>query len=248
MVGVVILLGVEAYLAGRGPREQFRNPDRQPQTYGAGGAPLKFVVMGDSTAAGQGTDPVDGIGPQTAQVLAGTRTVTLTNLGVSGATAETVIDEQLAAAEKLKPELVLLSVGANDVTKLSSLGAVRDRFETIVDRLIAANCSVKIVLTGSPDLGGAHRFAQPLRWVAGVQTARLNGRVESLATERSLTFAPIAAATGPAFRRDPTLLAADKFHPNATGYARWVAVLNPALADALQNQPSHCRKPAAAEK
>ena len=56
-----------------------------------------------------------------------------------------------------------------------------------------------------------------------------------------LTLAPIALKTGPIFRNDRTLFASDLYHPNEKGYAVWMNVLKPALAEALVSQPSHCK-------
>jgi len=52
------------------------------------------------------------------------------------------------------------------------------------------------------------------------------------AARLGLIFAPIAEKTGPLFRADPSLFAADRFHPNDRGYATWIPVLNEALARA----------------
>ena len=52
--------------------------------------------------------------------------------------------------------------------------------------------------------------------------------------------APIAERTGPSFRKDRTLFAADRFHPNARGYALWIAVINDALDAAIARQPGPC--------
>jgi lysophospholipase L1-like esterase len=237
--GLVVV--VEAALASRGEREQFVNPDRQPQRFGQTGSPLTYVVMGDSTAAGQGAPQAAGIAPRTATTLGQTRQVTLTNVGVSGATMADVLAEQAPVVEKLKPDLVLIAASANDVTKLTSTRTVARQLNETVDRLVAANCNVKIVVIGSPDFGGVHRFQQPLRTIAGWRSRQMTATVRRVATDRQLTFAPIAEATGPAFRKDPSLLAADKFHPNETGYGLWVPVLETALAEALAAQPSHCR-------
>lgn len=236
----VLVLLVEAFLAMRNV-PPFQNPDRTARTFGQAGPPLTYVVMGDSTAAGQGAPPEDGIAPRTARVLAQDRQVSLTNLGISGAVTKDVLTEQLPVARQLKPDVVLIAAGANNVTKLSSVGTVKSELGQVVDGLIAANCNVKVILTGSPDFGGATRLAQPLRALAGWRSQAIADGVEELATERQLTFAPIYRNTGPAFREDPSLLSEDRFHPNARGYALWLETLNPAIASALAEQPSHCR-------
>lgn len=241
LLAILAVLAIEAYLAVRGPKEKFESPSRVAQQFGNTGPPLIYAVLGDSTAAGQGAAREAGIAQSTARHLGQAHTVSLTNLAVSGARAKDVAAQQLPAAVALKPNLVLISVGANDVTHLTRIGAVEKDLGTVFDELIKSNCNVKIVVTGSPDLGGAHRFAQPLRQVAGLRSAQLNRTILSLTRRRAVTFAPIAAETGPSFRRNPELLADDRFHPNEDGYRLWIDVLNPKLDEALRQQPSHCK-------
>ena len=92
---------------------------------GSAGAPLNYVILGDSTAAGVGAAYDQGIAMGTTRQLAQTRRVTMTNLGVSGARIHDVVRDQLSAAQALKPELVLLSVTANDVTHLTRIAPMR---------------------------------------------------------------------------------------------------------------------------
>ena len=56
----------------------------------------------------------------------------------------------------------------------------------------------------------------------------------SEAVSQRLLFAEIAEKTGPRFRRDHSLYAADRFHPNDRGYATWLPLLNEALAEATR--------------
>lgn len=198
------------------------------------------MVMGDSTATGQGADYENGIAMRSARHLADDYQVTIVNLGLSGAKTAGVTTDQLPKAVALKPDIVLISVGANDVTSLTNpVKAKKDLAETI-DSLIAANCDVKIVITGAPDMGSIPRFAQPLRWLAGLATTRLNSSLLALVKDKNITPAPIASETGPVFRQNPELFANDKFHPDANGYELWAKTINTALNEALSNQPSHC--------
>jgi lysophospholipase L1-like esterase len=88
---------------------------------------------------------------------------------------------------------------------------------------------VTIVITGSPDMGAPPRIPRLLRGLASCRTTSVNRMFEAEVARDGLTLARIAAATGPLFRRDRTLFAADGFHPNARGYATWIPVLNEAL-------------------
>ncbi|HXG90647.1 MAG TPA: SGNH/GDSL hydrolase family protein [Vicinamibacterales bacterium] len=208
-----------------------------PLSFGSSGAVIRYVVLGDSTAAGVGAPYEDGIAVQTARHLGETSQVTMHNFGVSGARMRDVLEKQLAQAEALRPNLVLLSVAANDVTHLTSIPSMRRRLREIVQRLRAANPDVRIVVTGAPDMGSPPRIPWLLRWVASLRTKMVNRMFKSEVASLNLVFAPIAEQTGPLFREDRTLFHADRFHPNARGYATWVVVLNQALPAAPPRQP-----------
>lgn len=234
----VLTLGIEVLLALSGPDDHFHNPSRLPVPLGGAGKPLVYLVLGDSTAAGRGGDYDQGIAMETARHLARSRPVLLINLAVSGAKVADVARDQLPAAVRLKPDLVLLAVGANDVTHFTPGGKITAGLTAIVTGLATARPGVGIALTGSPDMGTVRRFAQPLRWLAGTQTARVNRAVDramvsSRGQNAALVFAPIARETGPYFRKDASLFAPDRFHPNDRGYATWLPVLNAALDQAL---------------
>jgi hypothetical protein len=85
VLALLALLVAEALLARRGEIAPFENPSRAPTRYGDAGPALTYVVLGDSTGAGQGAPPADGIAPATARHLARSRRVTLVNRSVSGA-------------------------------------------------------------------------------------------------------------------------------------------------------------------
>jgi lysophospholipase L1-like esterase len=207
---------------------------REPVQFGQSGENLTYVVLGDSTAAGIGGHYDRGIAATTARELARQHRVTMTNLSVSGAQLRDVRRQQLAAAEALGPDVVLLSAGANDVTHLTPIGSMRRDLRKIVQRLKAVNPDVRIVITGSPDMGAPPRIPWLLRGLATHRTKLANRMFEREAAELHLTFAPIARTTGPLFRADPSLFADDRFHPNDRGYATWFPALNKALAEAVK--------------
>jgi lysophospholipase L1-like esterase len=212
----------------------FQNPSPAPVSFGSGGAPLTYVVMGDSTAAGQGAAYERGTAMSTARRLGADYRLSMVNLGVSGALAREVDRDQLATAQRLHPDLVLLSVSANDVTHLTPVRSVERSVRRIVAGLREANPKVAIVVTGSPDMGSPPRIPRLLRPLSSWRTRNMNRMFRALAAEQHLTFAPLAEETGPLFRADPTLFAADQFHPNERGYATWTVVLDRAIAEALK--------------
>ncbi len=210
------------------------NIPRGEQVFGSGPA-LRYVVMGDSTSIGQGADYSQSYAYGSAQHLSQRYTVHLINVGVSGARAKDVLDTQLGKAVAYKPDVVLLGVGANDATHFTSGAAMEQSLQAIIDGLKKANPKLKIVVTGSPAMGSVARFPWPAKQLAGLRERQINTVFTRLDRQDHLTMAPVAAKTGPAFRADPTLFAADNFHPNTRGYALWTPVINDALDSALQS-------------
>lgn len=204
------------------------------RTFGADGPHLTYVVLGDSTATGVGADYESGIAVSTARELGRTHAVTMTNLAVSGARTHDVLRDQLPEAERLRPDVVLLSVGANDVTHLTRIRSMQADLGEIARRLRAASPAVRIVITGSPDVGSPPRVPRLLRGIASCRTKQVNRMFRREAGSLGLVFAEIARETGPLFRRDRSLFAADRFHPNERGYAVWAPVLDEALARATK--------------
>jgi lysophospholipase L1-like esterase len=205
-----------------------------PRTFGTTGPPLTYVVLGDSTAAGVGGDYEQGIAIATARELGARHRVTMHNFAVSGERIRGVRERQLPAALPLRPDLVLLAVTANDVTHLTRIAPMRSDLRRIVAQLRESNPEVRIVVTGSPDMGSPPRIPRFLRGLAARRTRAVNRMVLEEAEALELTFAPIAEKTGPLFRADRTLFDTDRFHPNDRGYATWIPVLNEALATALR--------------
>jgi lysophospholipase L1-like esterase len=240
-LSVALLLASMGCSAGqRDPRLPLRAPSAS-RTFGAGGETLHYLVLGDSTAVAEGGDYEHGIAVETAGHLArGGRGVELTNLAVSGARVHDVLTEQLPRADLAHADLVLVDAGANDVIHLTRSGAVARDLERIVQTLLRANCKMRIVITGSPDMSTPPRIPRLLRGLAGVRSRAVNRIAKDVVKRHALTFAPIAEKTGPLFARDRTLFSADRFHPNDRGYAVWIPVLNEALDQALENQPGHC--------
>jgi hypothetical protein len=93
---LVAILAVEVIDARRQSGIPFEPPPRGPQEYGSGPL-LEYVVLGDSTAVGQGAPYERGIAVSTARHLSARgRRVRLVNLAVSGAPSRMVTPFTLA--------------------------------------------------------------------------------------------------------------------------------------------------------
>jgi lysophospholipase L1-like esterase len=213
-VALALAVAVEVLLARSGDRL----PDRALALDRPGAGP-RVVWLGDSTAAGVGASAAATTVPGRVQAGLGRPGAALTVLAVSGARAADVLAGQVPQVAPLHPDLVLISVGANDTVHLTGRGDFRRTYERLVRALPAG---VPVVLLGVPDMGAIARFAQPLRAVAGWRGRHLDAEVRRVAADTGAVYADIAGPTGPAFRRDPgRYFAADDFHPSDAGYGLW---------------------------
>lgn len=208
---------------------------RDVQVSGSG-EPLSYAVMGDSTAISQGSDYKDGFVVASIAHLSTKFKVTSINTAISGATTEEVRNDQLAQVLRFRPDVVLLSAGANDVTHFTRLEVTRESVQYIIDELKKVNSKVQVIVTGSPAVDSVTRFPNGAKQLVGLRTRQVNAVFEKLIVKNNLIHAPIAEKTRDAFIADPTLTASDKFHPNARGYALWIPVINAALDELMHYQ------------
>ncbi len=193
--------------------------DRSGLEVAAGGeAPLRLLVVGESSAAGVGVARQrDGLAGQLAAELAQRRArgVAWQVRARTGATAS-------AAARELIPatggshDLVVVVLGVNDALRLCSRRHWRERITRVVDALQSQLApGGQVLLAGVPDLGAFPALPHPLRAVLGWHAHALDLELGRLAVRRP----GVQHTAAPPLSR--TLFADDGFHPNADAYTRW---------------------------
>lgn len=231
------LLGVEIYLAYS--REYL--PTDSPLELGGkfgppDGTPLRFTVLGDSTAAGLGAgSPENAYATLLAERLGerGWR-VELTAFGLSGARVADVLNDQVPAAVETDPDLVFVGIGANDTTHLTSLDDVERDMGRLLDEL--GETDATLVVAGPPDMRAA-AWLEPLRSIVGWRGRQVADRIEEVARARGVSVVPLAELAGPYFAENPEdAFAADEFHPGPGGYRAWADAIFPVLVDALERE------------
>lgn len=225
------VLAVEVQLARNGPDLPDEAPLDHDGRVGSGpDPPLRMVWLGDSTAAGVGASVADRAIPQRVAIALG-RPVELTSLAVSGDRASDVVANQVDQLAGLRPDVVLVSVGANDVVHLTSRGDFRSRLEALV---AGVPDQAMVVLLGVPDMGAPNRYLQPLRSIAGWRGRQLDDVTRDVAHESGAVYVDIAGETGPTMRSDRgRYFAADRYHPSDEGYALWADAVLEQLTPAL---------------
>jgi acyl-CoA thioesterase-1 len=180
---------------------------------------LLYVVVGDSTAQGIGASkPNRGYVQIVADRLAAEtgRTVRTINLSVAGARLRDALAIQVPKLAGLKPDLLTVAIGANDVASFT-----KKRFTAEVDELFAQLPNTAIVA----DLPCFH-IPQRERIVAVA-----NRILRATAERHGLGVVPLHAVTKrQGIVRAVYQAAGDLFHPNDRGYVVWASAFLPAVA------------------
>ncbi|MFF3347601.1 SGNH/GDSL hydrolase family protein [Streptomyces sp. NPDC002779] len=220
--------------------------------YGSGYAavgepPLRLMLLGDSTAAGQGVRRAGQTpGALLASGLAAVaeRPVELRNVALPGATSDD-LERQVALAladPRRVPDICVIMVGANDVThRMPPTRSVRC-LATAVRRLRTAGAEV--VVGTCPDLGTIEPVQQPLRWLARRVSRQLAAAQTIGVVEQGGRTVSLGDLLGPEFAANPReLFGPDSYHPSAEGYATAAMAVLPTVCAALGLWPADEERP-----
>jgi lysophospholipase L1-like esterase len=229
VAGFALLIGAEVIFALNRDYPVASPPKVIRGTFGNPSLPpTKFVVLGDSTAVGVGTTPEHSFSWLLAEWLGQRLHVDLEVLGLSGATTKDVNQRQVPEALKRKPDLVLIEIGGNDVTHVTSIRTVRREMGRALDRLKAAG--IHVVVAGPPHMGTSPAFPQPLRALSGWRGSAVRRAIEDQVRRREIDYIDLSAGTHREFRRHPVkYYSEDWFHPGAGGYRLWAEVMYPTV-------------------
>jgi len=182
--------------------------------------PVSILVIGDSTAAGVGTERQDDALPgNLARRLSAEweRGVRWRAIGQSGATSADIVGRFLADASDEVYDLVFVSIGANDALKLRSSGTYRRNLRTILRRLRAISPQALIMVSCLPGFSQFASLPNPLRWALALHATNLEA-----AARRFVKSEPGVVMSPPSPVYTPEFFAVDRFHPSASGYREWV--------------------------
>jgi len=188
----------------------------------------RYVALGDSFSAGTGGDYT----PWPELTVRGLRArggaVELHNFARVGATCAEVVKSQLEPALELRPGLVSIVCGANDVllSVKPDIDAFGSSFESLLSRLREALPAATLVTATYPDPG---KFADlgprtRKRVVAGIEG--VNVAIRAAAETHGALCLDLSAHPGVA---DPANVGKDGFHPSAMGHRHAAAEVLQAL-------------------
>ena len=176
----------------------------------------RYVAIGDSFTEGIG-DPEPqspggfrGWADRVAEVLGeGTDDFTYANLAIRGRLLQQILDEQIEPALELRPDLVTISAGGNDIIRPNTdPDDVAERLEGGVARLRSDGATV--VLFNGPDIG----MTPVLGRVRG-KVAIYNENLRAIASRHDLVVADMWALRE---LKDPRMWAPDRLHFSPIGH------------------------------
>ncbi|MEV6237749.1 SGNH/GDSL hydrolase family protein [Lentzea sp. NPDC051838] len=193
---------------------------------------MRLRLLGDSIAAGVGsTRREDTLGPLLAARLrkAG-HEVDLRVLAVPGARSAD-LNAQVKAAIASGVDLAVVVIGANDLTRFVPAHVGAQQLYDAVKEL--RDVGAHVVVSTAPDLSVVAHVPPALRNVVSA-VSRDYAEAQLRAVIRAGgVVAHVERAVSPRFAADPTLFAADRFHPSGAGYRVIAEALAPAVEAVL---------------
>ncbi|MFK7956663.1 MAG: SGNH/GDSL hydrolase family protein [Lysobacterales bacterium] len=186
-------------------------------------SPVSFRILG------LGDSIIDGVGTEhrseslTAQLAEAVSTrlnsdkggVSWHAVGRSGYTASKVADRLLTELAPEPYDLIVISVGVNDVTGLVSLVKFGQDLERLAEGVEKHSPDAQVILLGVPPMWQFPRLPQPLRWVIGQRAKAFQHAGQYLASSLNWDFLATQIDT------QPENFAEDGYHPNAQSIVLW---------------------------
>lgn len=191
------------------------------------GPHLSLLIVGDSAAAGVGSDRQrDALLGQLVTRLACRHTVHFQLEACTGDTSDDCLQKlrQLGARHY---DVVLTSLGVNDVTSGSSKATFERRQRTLITLFKDKFSAKQIILSGLPPVGHFPALPQPLRWYLGSRARHFDGILQRLSHELGLAHIKLD------LNADTNLAASDGFHPGPAAYAQWAELAEQQILDSL---------------
>jgi lysophospholipase L1-like esterase len=194
---------------------------------------MKLAVLGDSIAWGQGaTREQDRLAPRLVTGLAVHGIVATSHVFARPGARSSSLPAQVAAALAWHPELVVVVIGANDLTHLETTDAAVRALRHAVRELRKAGSEV--VVAPAPDLSAVPHVPVFLRDVVRAAGDEFRARQVAAVVAEGGHVADGDQRASRAFAVDPSLFSADRFHPSSVGYAVIADALMPAVLDAAR--------------
>lgn len=202
-----------------------KNPQIVQKDFRFGSGPtVRYIAAGDSTAVGEGASSVEQTYTyQLVKELSKTNEVTHSNVAVRGAKTQDVINKQLSQIIEFSPDVVTISIGANDNTHLVSSDSIYENYQEMIERLLSET-KAKIYITNIPNFTGATLLPRVAVAVLEHRSKSLNPKLlalENAPGNERIKIINIHDFGWDKFPDRSVTYSFDYFHPSDVGYKNW---------------------------
>ena len=188
---------------------------------------MKYLALGDSYTIGTGASDESRSWPS---IIARRLNAELTNPAVNGYTTLDLIRDELPYLERLRPELVSILIGVNDLVQGRPPDQYQDSLSRIYDAVLDLETPPRVVAISIPDwsyVPAAADFSGKDR--VATLTGVFNAVAEREARMRHFTWVDIGEASTSGIG-SAGWIASDDLHPGDAQYAAWAEVIWPAVS------------------
>jgi len=188
---------------------------------------VRYLALGDSYTIGTGASSDEHAWPS---IIAGRLGAELTNPAVNGFTTLDLIRDELPLFERLKPDLVTVLIGVNDLVQ----GRGPDEYRGSLRTIYAAIESARVVAISIPTWSYVPAAAE---FGGADHVDRLTGTFNEVARAESAARGFRWVDIGPASISGIGTrgwIASDQLHPGDAQYAVWAEAIWPVVRKAMQ--------------
>ncbi len=198
--------------------------------------PLVYLALGDSYTIGTGASHESHNYPSLLAARledATSREVRLVNPAVNGFTTIDLLANEIGFINELKPDIVSVLIGVNDLVRARSVDAYRESLIEIYDTIVSLHLpSGRTVAISIPDwsvVPAARDYGDPRR--IREQTDAFNDAASEEAARRGFAWVDITDVSRDGIGLDGWV-SADDLHPGDPQYAAWANAIWDAIGDA----------------
>lgn len=179
------------------------------------GPRLRLLIAGDSSAAGVGAGTQEqALSGQLVKRLSRQFSVEWRLVATTGHTTGNAIEDLRRIEGQF--DAAVTALGVNDVTRAVTCNRFK-RQQAELMRLLSVDLGVRtVIVTGVPQMDRFPALPQPLAWILGRQSARLDEGLREV-----IASFPKARHLALHLPDDPALAAVDGYHPSPKAYRLW---------------------------
>lgn len=185
-----------------------------------------YAAIGDSTVAGVGASHHTKSYPSLVfeKIKFYNPNSQYHNLGKSGDRIRHVVKNQLPQVLTLKPDLVTVSIGANDIRSHVKLSQFEKDLTFLVETL-QRETDAKIIINNIPDFSALPTLPIYIRIASKILIHRFNRSIEKISDNFDLTLVDIFKVSRHFCKQWINFISSDGYHPSDAGYALWAQAI-----------------------